>query len=667
MNITFITPEYVTEIGFDGGLSNYLYKISNALVSRGHKVFIIVSSTNDEIIIRDNITVVRVSMHSNYLNLFKKVFRGKLHSPLYWLLQSWRLNKALKILHINTKIDIAQYSSYTGTAYFRQKVIPSVSRLSSYQPSLDKVNNLPVTLSRKIQYYLEKSALINSDSIYGPSSLIADIVEEQINKKIEIIETPITINKITNTNVYNKQLLNKKYLLFFGSLGVLKGLKEIAEILPKLFVEFPDIYFVFIGKDFGYKGKPMIDYIKAKAEKYKEKCIYLGSLEQEFLQPIIEYAQAVVLPSRIDNLPNTCIEAMAKGKIVIGTKGASFEQLITHKENGYLCEIENSASLYNIISEVLLLDEKIKEIIEANAIKRTQLLSPDTICLQLENFYKKTIQKKTINKIYIVNLKKDKEKKQHMQELCQKFNLEIEFIEAIYGKELSTHELELLYSDFKANKKLGRSLSQAEIGCALSHKKIYQKIIDENISEALILEDDIEFDKSLLDILNIKENFNDNWDVILLGHHTRNSRDIDTLSSFWQKKDLIGDYKLLRPCEIGYGTYGYLITQNGAKKLLKELSIIEKPIDHFTGDSQYINLYVINPAPIKIHEHISSSFHSMQERTELQKNLNSIRNNGKIRIIKETIKTLVVYKIFKSIDSNIKILIKRINFLRKYT
>ncbi len=72
----------------------------------------------------------------------------------------------------------------------------------------------------------------------------------------------------------------------------------------------------------------MIDYVRAQAGALHYKIIYPGVLPHAQLLPIIEHASAVVLPSRIDNFPNTCLEAMACGKIVIGTRGTSFEQLI---------------------------------------------------------------------------------------------------------------------------------------------------------------------------------------------------------------------------------------------------------------------------------------------------------------------------------------------------
>ena len=48
MKIAFLTPEFVTEYGFGGGLGNYLNRFTKELVKRGHQVEIFVSSQKPE-------------------------------------------------------------------------------------------------------------------------------------------------------------------------------------------------------------------------------------------------------------------------------------------------------------------------------------------------------------------------------------------------------------------------------------------------------------------------------------------------------------------------------------------------------------------------------------------------------------------------------------------
>ncbi len=206
-------------------------------------------------------------------------------------------------------------------------------------------------------------------------------------------------------------------------------------------------------------------------------------------------------------------------------------------------------------------------------------------------------------KTYIVNLKKDIEKKEHMQNLCQKYGLDVEFIEAVDGKALNEEDITKVYSSKKAIDKIGRELSRGEIGCALSHKMIYQRMVDENISEAIILEDDIDFDDIFLDLLNHMKQFPANAELVLLGYWYKGKevKNVKRLISFHGRIKFFNSLKLVRFTKNIHGTYGYFITVSGAEKLLQCLNKkIEMSIDHYTGDERFVNLYGIFPAIVKL-------------------------------------------------------------------
>ena len=48
LRIAFATPEYVTENHFDGGLANYLNRVSRKLADAGHDVHVVTLSQKDE-------------------------------------------------------------------------------------------------------------------------------------------------------------------------------------------------------------------------------------------------------------------------------------------------------------------------------------------------------------------------------------------------------------------------------------------------------------------------------------------------------------------------------------------------------------------------------------------------------------------------------------------
>lgn len=98
--------------------------------------------------------------------------------------------------------------------------------------------------------------------------------------------------------------------------------------------------------------------------------------------------------------------------------------------------------------------------------------------------------------IYIVSLKKDTERRKTIGKILDEFGLQYEFIDAVYGKELSENELNSIRAKSTgAILTRGHRATPGEIGCTLSHIKTYQKILDNKLNWACILEDDVILDE----------------------------------------------------------------------------------------------------------------------------------------------------------------------------
>jgi glycosyltransferase involved in cell wall biosynthesis len=405
MNIAFITSEYITENNFAGGLSNYLYKVSQLLVNRGHKVIIVVASNQTEQLMYKNVSVYRTRINHNALityfltKILKKYFKIDWYKEFSFISQSYKLNYTLKQVIKKQSIDIIQYASYMATGYFKVKNIPAIVRISSFEPLLSDAYSIDFKYNDEYSIgklrgtdYLEISALKKADALFCPSYLIARKIEKYLDKPVKVIESPYLPDKDNfDLTFYNAHLKSKQYLLFYGAVGILKGVHIIGRIINQLFAEYSDLNFAFIGKDRGYGDEKMMDYIYRMGGDYRDRIIYSSELKHAELFPVIANCYAVVLPSRIDNLPNTCIEAFSFRKIVIGTMGASFEQLINDGENGFLCNIEDPDDLLLKIKQVMLLNPKEKQQIEENAFNRLKSMTPDVISHQLLDFYNTVI------------------------------------------------------------------------------------------------------------------------------------------------------------------------------------------------------------------------------------------------------------------------------------
>ena len=233
----------------------------------------------------------------------------------------------------------------------------------------------------------------NTRFLYGPSQYVADYIKKDLNlpNEIKIIETPFELKKDTNDESILNQLKetthNASYLLFFGTVGLLKGALEIANSVYEILDKYKDVYLVLVGKENFIDNKSPVKNIKEKAKQYKDRVIWYNNLSHRQLFPIIKNAKAVVLPSRIDNLPNTCIEAMGLGKIVIGSRGASFEQLIEDGKNGFLCNANDYKSIITSVDKLMKLSDNDIQNMDKCAGERIKRLSMDNIGTKIIEYY----------------------------------------------------------------------------------------------------------------------------------------------------------------------------------------------------------------------------------------------------------------------------------------
>lgn len=133
-------------------------------------------------------------------------------------------------------------------------------------------------------------------------------------------------------------------------------------------------------------------------------------------------------------------------------------------------------------------------------------------------------------------------------------NLNYEIIEAVNGKDMNNNDFIINKNFFTPYDK--SILKLGEVGCSLSHLKIWKKIVHENLDKVIILEDDLE---SIPDF-NILNKINSNYDLLYLIRKKVNNCDekiIEKINNF----DIV-------EASFSYWTSGYVLTFDGAKKLL---------------------------------------------------------------------------------------------------
>lgn len=341
MRIGFITPEFVTESYYSGGLANYVYRVSKSLVSLGHDVHVFTLSDSEISEFKhDGIHVYRLTA-AFPLRWMNWLTRHRLSNMLRWLGFSFKTYRKLKKLHRQKAFHIVQFPNSYACGLFTSLLlrIPYVVRISCYRPVWNEMAGADRNLDTKAIEWLEWLQLRLSRYIYAPSLTLKEMLAQKANiRHVQVIRTPLYMETVNwDTSIYNEYLKDKNYLLFFGRFQLHKGFHVLAQALHQVLQDHRDLYAVCVGLDTSTKISPsMKEYARSLCNKNADRLIFIDQTPHTQIYPIIAGARLVVLPSLVDNLPNTCLEAMGLGRPVIGTKGASFDEVITDGETGFL-------------------------------------------------------------------------------------------------------------------------------------------------------------------------------------------------------------------------------------------------------------------------------------------------------------------------------------------
>jgi GR25 family glycosyltransferase involved in LPS biosynthesis len=140
------------------------------------------------------------------------------------------------------------------------------------------------------------------------------------------------------------------------------------------------------------------------------------------------------------------------------------------------------------------------------------------------------------------------------------------------------------------------------IGCAMSHIKIWQQLVNDKDSNSYIIyEDDVEFVENYAwKLYSLLQNITFDWDILFLGHlmcyelQTTHRLESDELSK-WESM-----VKYILPTRSSYvGTASYIISKRGASKLLEyiEKNGVQHGIDYMMQllFPKLLRAYGVNP------------------------------------------------------------------------
>ena len=209
--------------------------------------------------------------------------------------------------------------------------------------------------------------------------------------------------------------------------------------------------------------------------------------------------------------------------------------------------------------------------------------------------------------ILVISLQRSPDRREKVRQELSKINLPWEFLDAVDGSQMSISPAE--YKVDKVKRLQGYALTANEIGCYLSHKKAWQRCVDQNLP-TLILEDDFtlaaDFENDLKTLL---EN-SDRWDLLRLQ---------GLYEVPYTKVGQVGNMIIAKNQGDAVGATGYLVKPVIAQRLIDASREIYEPVDHFLEHHQkhHLDFLAIRPYLIDI-TRVKSTIDDRSEREPIK-------------------------------------------------
>lgn len=173
------------------------------------------------------------------------------------------------------------------------------------------------------------------------------------------------------------------------------------------------------------------------------------------------------------------------------------------------------------------------------------------------------------NKIFVINLDSSTGRWDECQQ--QLSGLDFERISAADGARLSTDELNTHFDTELNKQQYHKTLTAGEVGCYLSHRKVWTKIIEDGLDFALVLEDDFVLRTNVDELIATISKIEQTWHCLKLAEYPVKRTELGAIA--------MDGFRLVAYNKVPARTCAQAISREGAKRLLLSSETFGRPID----------------------------------------------------------------------------------------
>lgn len=400
MNHLFVCREYPPAPG--GGIGAYVRRIAALLAGHGETVHIVTQAWEGAAEPIQTECSGRLIIHRILYEDWSAIRRSRLHPRLRssaagdaYFPEGFSRAAALRIekLIADAAIDIIEAQEYEAPLFHylqrraegigphhRPACIIHLHSPTAWIARYNDWNLNSASIRRAIR--LESFCILHADLLLCPGVDLSRQIETCYGLPGGAVQTIPLPNGAPAPLERPSSVWERGSIGYAGRLERRKGILEWLQAAARICSEDPEVVFEFAGENI--LGRNPIEseliLLDRVPRRFRGRHRFCGKLPRERIPEFLSRARIAVVPSRWENFPYACIEAMASGLPVLATRRGGMAEMIRDGETGWLAETADPDDLARALRRALRTPpEQLARMGSQAALDIHRLCAPETI------------------------------------------------------------------------------------------------------------------------------------------------------------------------------------------------------------------------------------------------------------------------------------------------
>lgn len=362
---------------YGGGIGTYVLTMARAWAASGARVHIITACHPGLADLQAELNATHADAITLHPALLDRGLAPRIAGASSVLARSVAAADLLETLHREHEFNLIEFPDYQaeGLVTLQRRAaglagaiegVPIIIRVHSPSYEIRRYNDeIGHTLEELLTEPLEEDAMRLADALVSPSACLLDLVQKRLAGERPLppgLVVPYPFDRAALADLGLDGSISttsaEPTILYTGRLETRKGVDTLIDAAIALDDRGIRPRWLFAGGDTPTApgGGSMLAFLRHKLAARPDlasRVEFLGRLTRRQLGPRLRAATLCVFPSRWENFPYACVEAMAAGAAVVGGSFGGMGELIRHGVDGFVALPDDTPALASAIASAL--------------------------------------------------------------------------------------------------------------------------------------------------------------------------------------------------------------------------------------------------------------------------------------------------------------------------